>query len=168
MKNIHKLLFIFIIFTALLVPSYSVKADPITTDNNTENISERTPEEEKEIMDKTREERKQKKAEDEAAAIKNQCNYIFGDPKDEGSVFYMIQKFFDYAKIFAPILVVLLSGIDFAKNALTGDQDAMKKATKKLGIRLGCAVGVYLAPLLVGFLLNFINDSSVDRTCNIK
>ena len=82
MKNIHKLLFVFIIFTALLVPSYSVKADPITTDNNTENISERTPEEEKEIMDKTREERKRKKAEDEAAAIKNQCNYIFGDPKD--------------------------------------------------------------------------------------
>ena len=96
------------------------------------------------------------------------CEYIFGAPSDEASPANMIQKILNYMKILAPLLVILLSGFDFAKNALAGDQDEMKKATKKLGIRLLCAVGVYLAPLLAGFLINFINESSVDPTCNIK
>ncbi len=146
MKNIHKLLFILIIFTVLLIPSYSVRAD----DNNTANDKTETAE---------KSTKKQKIVD---------CNGIFGDPSKEDSTIFMIQKILNYVKILAPLLVVLLSGFDFAKNALTGDQDEMKKAGKKLGIRLGCAVGVYLAPLLAGFLINFINNTSIDRTCKLK
>ena len=102
-----------------------------------------------------------------AAPVSN-CNYIFGDPNDENTTIFMIQKILNYAKVIAPLLVILLSGIDFTKNALTGDQDEMKKAAKKFGIRLACAVGVFLAPFLTGFILNFINNSSVDRTCKLK
>lgn len=102
------------------------------------------------------------------AAPATNCNYIFGNPSDENSTIYMIQKILNYAKVIAPLLVVLLSGIDFAKNTLTGDQDEMKKATKKMLIRLGCAVGIFLAPFLTGFILNFINDTSVDQTCKLK
>ncbi|MBR4619295.1 MAG: hypothetical protein IKO49_08325 [Bacilli bacterium] len=96
------------------------------------------------------------------------CSYVFGDPNDDTSVAYMMQKVFDYAKIIAPLLVVLLSGFDFAKNALSGDQDNMKKATNKLAIRLVCAVLLYFVPMLTSFILNLINNSSVDQTCNIS
>lgn len=156
MKNKHKLLFIFIIFTVLLLPSYGVRAD----DNNTTTLDDFV----NKIVDRIGEESfrivEPKPVTD--------CEGIFGDPNSDKTTIYMIQKILNYVKVLAPLLVVLLSGFDFAKNALTGDQDEMKKATKKLGIRLACAVGVYLAPLLTGFLINFINKSSIDPTCNLK
>ena len=96
------------------------------------------------------------------------CEYIFGDPNNEDSVIYMMQRFFDYVKVIAPLLVVLLSGFDFAKITLSGDQDQMKKATSKLVIRLVCAVALYFVPMITTFLLNLINNSSVDQTCGLK
>lgn len=195
MKNIHKLLFIFIIFTVLLVPSYSVKADPannvITDEQITKiieaNESRKLSDNEIEIIKQYLEQNENshnsgniwndtlKKTLKKILAKSEQykedvtdCNGVFGNPNNEDSTIYMIQRVLNYIKILAPLLVVLLSGFDFAKNTLSGDQDEMKKATKKLGIRLACAVGVYLAPLLTGFLINFINNSSIDPTCNIK
>lgn len=96
------------------------------------------------------------------------CQYIFGDPDDDGSVAWMLQKFFNYAKIIGPLLVLVLSGIDFAKNTLISDEKEMKNATHKLVIRLLCAVGLYFVPLLTSFIINLINNSSVDQTCGIK
>ena len=175
MKNIHKLLFIFIIFTVLLVPSYVVRAIPrcimgpahrgvgkITC----ESIKELDPTIDCSEYEEQEQEEEEKPNTDNIDTMS--CDYILGDPNNEDSFAYMIQRILNYIKILAPLLVVLLSGFDFAKNALSGDQDEMKKATKKLGIRLACAIGVYLAPLLTGFLINFINNSSVDSTCNIK
>ena len=172
MKNIHKLLFIFIIFTVLLVPSYVVRAIPRGMEPVHRGVGKITCETMKELdptIDCSEYEEQEEEEKPKADNIDTMsCDYILGDPNNEDSFAYMIQRILNYIKILAPLLVVLLSGFDFAKNALTGDQDAMKKATKKLGIRLGCAVGVYLAPLLTGFLINFINNSSVDSTCNIK
>ena len=86
------------------------------------------------------------------------CEYILGDPDDESSVAYLLQKIFDYVKIIGPILVILLSSIDFAKNAVSGDADGMKKATNKLLVRLLCAVGVFFVPLLASWILALVNN----------
>lgn len=104
---------------------------------------------------------------DEDANSRN-CQYVFGDPTKEESVAWMLQKFFNYAKIIGPLLVLVLSGLDFAKNILISDEKEMKNATHKLVIRLLCAVGLYFVPLLTSFILNLINNSSVDQTCGIK
>lgn len=96
------------------------------------------------------------------------CEYIFGDPNDEKSVAYILQKFFDYIKIIGPILVIILSGYDFAKNALNSDADKMKKATSKLVTRLLCAVGLFFVPILTSFIINLINNTSYEQTCGIK
>lgn len=96
------------------------------------------------------------------------CKYIFGNPNRESSVAYMIQKFFNYMKIIGPLLVIVLSGFDFAKNTLMSDQDSMKKATKKLSIRLLCAVALYFVPLITSFILNLINNTTGDQACGIK
>lgn len=161
MKKAYKLFFVLIVFAVLIIPSYNVKADP--TNSILDNIE--TEIKNQKILEKEEKENDNKKTKKESVT---DCNGIFGDPSNEDSTIFMIQKFLNYAKVLAPLLVVLLSGFDFAKNTLSGDQDEMKKATKKLGIRLACAVGVYLAPLLTGFLINFINNSSIDATCNIK
>ena len=51
-------------------------------------------------------------------------------------------------------MVVILSSLDFAKAIITSDDDSMKKAEKKLVIRLVLAVALFLIPTLVSVLLN--------------
>ena len=162
MKNAYKVLFIVVVAMMFLVPSYSVKAvnennvptatnvgDAAKKSTNGQDITKATP----------------TTSGSNNSGSKKSCKYILGNPNNPDSFAFMIQKVLNYVKIIAPILVILLSGFDFTKNALSGDDDEMKKALKKLGIRLACAAGVYLAPLLTGFILKLINDSSVDSTC---
>lgn len=96
------------------------------------------------------------------------CEYVLGDPDDEKSVAYMLQKIFDYIKIIGPILVIALSGFDFAKNALMQDDESMKKASKKLIIRLICAMLLYFVPVITSFIINLINNTSYEQTCGIS
>lgn len=98
----------------------------------------------------------------------NNCEYVFGDPNDDSTIAWMLQKFLNYAKIIGPLLVIVLSGFDFAKNALSPDADNMKKISKKLVTRLICAVGLYFVPLLTSFILNLINNTSGDQACGIQ
>lgn len=98
----------------------------------------------------------------------NNCEYVFGDPNDDSTIAWMLQKFLNYAKIIGPLLVIVLSGFDFAKNALSPDADNMKKISKKLVTRLICAVGLYFVPLLTSFILNLINNTAGDQACGIQ
>lgn len=96
------------------------------------------------------------------------CEYILGDPNDDRSVAYMLQKVFDYVKIIGPLLVIALSGFDFAKTAFASDDDAMKKASKKLVTRLVCAALLFFVPIITSFMLNLVNKSSYEKTCGIS
>lgn len=164
MKKTSKVIFIVIILMIFLVPFSSVNADPTSSiiDNNKDTI-----EQTKKVAENSNKTENEKQETQKTEDVVD-CYGIFGDPSKEDSTIYMIQKVLNYIKVLAPLLVVLLSGIDFAKNAMSGDQDEMKKATKKLVTRLACAVGVFLAPFLTGFIINFINKTSRDTTCNIK
>lgn len=173
MKKIYKVLFVIVISFIFITPSYEVKAVTVPTPSTppaaVDILPQRThtaAEELEQMVKQMEEARNTEHNEDET--IVEDCSYIFGDPSNESSTAYMIQKFLNYAKVLAPLLVILLSGFDFTKTALTGDADQMKKAGKKLGIRLGCAVGVFLAPMLAGFLIDFINRKSAERTCKIR
>ncbi len=86
-----------------------------------------------------------------------QCEDIFTD--DPGSVGWMLNTIFNYIKIIGPILVVLLSSIDFIKAVVGTDEKAMKEAQSKLVIRLVAAVALFLIPTLVQLLLSFINQA---------
>ena len=74
-----------------------------------------------------------------------------------GSVGWMLQTIFNYIKIIGPILVVLLSSIDFIKAVLGTDEKAMKEAQSKLIIRLIAALALFLIPTLLQLLLSLIN-----------
>lgn len=82
----------------------------------------------------------------------------------EGSVGWMLKTILNYIRIIGPILVVLLSAIDFIKAVVGTDEKAMKEAQSKLVIRLVAAVLLFLVPTLVELLLSFINAT----TCTLN
>ena len=88
-----------------------------------------------------------------------ECNDII-DINDPGSVGWILYTILNYIKIIGPILVVLLSAIDFIKAVVGFDEKAMKEAQSKLVIRLVAAIGLFLVPTLVQVLLSFINATT--------
>ena len=85
------------------------------------------------------------------------CDDIFG--KEEGSFGWLLNTILGYIRVIGPILVVLLSAIDFIKAVVGFDEKAMKEAQNKLIIRLVCAVALFLVPTLVQLLFSFINET---------
>lgn len=96
------------------------------------------------------------------------CGTILGDVEDKNSLAYLIQKLLNYIKIIGPILVVILSSIDFIKVIWASDDENMKKAQQKLVKRLIAALLLFLLPTLIGLMITLINNSVVDPTCGIQ
>lgn len=82
---------------------------------------------------------------------------------EEGHFGWLLNTVLNYIKIIGPILVVLLSSIDFIKAVVGFDEKAMKQAQSKLVIRLVAAICLFLVPTLVQLLLSFINAT----TCSL-
>lgn len=99
-----------------------------------------------------------------------ECVDVLGDPTDSKSVSWLLQKLFNYIKVLGPILVILFSALDFTKTILASDEEAMKKAQKRLGIRLICAVGIYFLPIIITLILNIVFGGNADAStiCGIK
>lgn len=91
---------------------------------------------------------------------------LLGDPNDENSVAWLLQQVFNFIKVVGPILVVILSSVDFAKVVFTGNDDAMGKAQKKLAIRLVLAASLFFIPTIVAALLDIFGLTS--PTCGIR
>ena len=94
------------------------------------------------------------------------ANSMLGDPEDEDSVAWLLQQILNYIKILGPILVVVLSSLDFAKVIIQSDDEAMAKAQKKLIYRLILAAALFFIPTLVMVLLDLFGITS-DPTCGI-
>lgn len=95
------------------------------------------------------------------------CDSLLGNPDDEDSVAWLVQKILNYVQVIGPLLVVILSSIDFAKVIIQSDDEAMAKATKKLTTRLILAASLFFLPVLVSVLLSTFGLTS-DPTCGIK
>ena len=95
----------------------------------------------------------------------NSCSQIIN--MSEGKFGWILQKLLNYIKIAGPILVVLLSAVDFIKAMASSDENVFKKAQSRLMIRLIAALALFLVPTLVQLLLGLINGIS-DPTCGLK
>ena len=93
-------------------------------------------------------------------------NSILGNPEDENSVAWLLQQIFNFIKIVGPILVVVLSSIDYAKVIIQSDDESMGKANKKLMWRLILAALLFFIPLLIQVFLQMFGFTS-DPTCGI-
>lgn len=94
-------------------------------------------------------------------------NSILGDVDDEDSVAWLVQQILNYIKILGPILVVLLSSIDFIGVIVKSDDEAMAKAQKKLILRLILAVLLFLIPTLVEAILQIFGITG-NSTCGLQ
>ena len=94
-------------------------------------------------------------------------NSLLGDPNDPNSVAWLLQHFLDYIKIIGPVLVIILSSIDFASVIVKGDDDAMAKAKKKLTTRLILAGCLFFIPIFVTLLLDLFGITG-NATCGLK
>lgn len=86
------------------------------------------------------------------------CSDIFSE--EPGSVGSILRTILGYIRVIGPILVVLLSAIDFIKAIFGFDEKAMSNAYRKLIIRLIAAIALFLIPTLIDVLLDFINAST--------
>lgn len=79
------------------------------------------------------------------------CSSLFEGIDEE------LQKVFDAIRIVVPILIVVLSSLDFAKAIFGGGDDEVKKAQGKLIKRLIVAFVFFLLPTLMNFMLGIID-----------
>lgn len=87
-------------------------------------------------------------------------NSILGSYDDPESVAYFLQIIFNWVKLIGPFIVVVKSGIDFAKVVVMGDDDGMKKAQKNLIVRLILAACLFVLPDVVKAFLELFNITS--------
>lgn len=92
---------------------------------------------------------------------------ILGDPNDENSVAWLLQQILNYVKVIGPILVVIMSSVDFVGVIAKGDDEAMTKAKKKLITRLILAVCLFFIPTFVEAILDIFGITS-SATCGIS
>ena len=94
------------------------------------------------------------------------CSSLDND-EDDDSVIWLLDKLLDYVKIGGPLIVVVLSSIDFAQVITTGDDDKLAKAKKKLFTRLILAASLFFLPLFVELILSVFGITG-NPTCGIK
>lgn len=87
-------------------------------------------------------------------------NSILGSYNDPDSVAWLLKKIFNWVKLLGPFIVLVMSSIDYSKVLLNGDDEEMKKAQKKLIVRLILAGALFLLPDLLKVVLNLFNITS--------
>ena len=92
------------------------------------------------------------------------CEGIIGNPEDPNSVAWLIREVMNYVKILGPILVIVLSSVDFLKVIVKSDDKEMAAAQKKLILRLILALLLFLIPTIVNALLS-IYGTNLDPSC---
>ena len=97
----------------------------------------------------------------------NPNNSILGDPTNDGSVAWLVQIALNVIKVVGPILVVLLSSIDFIVVIVKSDNDQFGKAQKKLIMRLILAVLLFLVPVIVQAILQIFGIMG-DPSCVLQ
>ena len=60
-----------------------------------------------------------------------------------------------------PILLLVLTSLDFAKVVFSGDQKGMSKATSNFLKRAVAALIIFFAPDIINLLVTFINQQSI-------
>ena len=92
---------------------------------------------------------------------------LFGDPTDDGksydpdcdgapSTANFLQEIFTFIRFLGPILAIVLSIIEFVKAAAAQDTDALMKAVKKTGWRIGLAIVLFFIPVIINAVFTII------------
>ena len=78
----------------------------------------------------------------------NSCADLFGE-----EIAGFLSWGWNFIKIFIPIILLVLGGLDFAKAVFAGKDDDMKKAQSKFIKRVIIAVVIFMIPVILSLLL---------------
>ena len=78
-----------------------------------------------------------------------------------------MQDLFTLIKFAAPVLVIALQTVDYAKAISAQNADEMKKAHGRFVKRLICGVAVFMLPFLLDLLFEIFGLYGLD-TCGIR
>lgn len=95
------------------------------------------------------------------------CSGVLGSVDDENSVAWLLQTILNFIRVIGPVIVVVLSSIDFAKAIVTSDDDTMSKTKKKFMQRLVLIFLLFFVPTLASACLQIFGITS-DPTCGIR
>ena len=92
---------------------------------------------------------------------------LLGDPNDDNSVAWLLDKILSYSTLAGMILVVILSSLDFLKVIVNSSDDDLAKAVKKLALRIIFALLLFFVPTMTNALLDLFGLTS-ESTCGIQ
>lgn len=90
------------------------------------------------------------------------CNILLGNPSTVGSPAFYLVKAFEVIRYVAVILLVVLTVIDYVGAVASQDKDILAKVTSKAIKRLVICVVIFLLPMLIKFILQFISNRQLD------
>lgn len=97
------------------------------------------------------------------------CENVFGELKDgkfdKDSLGYFLQVAFNVVKYIVPVLLIVLTSVDYLKAISSGDKENVNKATTKLTKRAIIALAIFLVPTILNFILKIVAEYG---TCGIK
>ena len=97
----------------------------------------------------------------------SECPTIFGRADDPDSIFGFMSKYiFTPIRWLTPIILIVLTSLDFAKAIFMDEKDGMGKAKSNFGKRAVAALIIFLAPTIVSILLTLIDGANVSQCMN--
>lgn len=88
---------------------------------------------------------------------------IFGDLLQKGGV---ISDLFFFIQAMAILAAIVLGMVDYFTAMTSGDQDSLKKASKKFVNRIIIAVIIVILPVLIDFMINTFLGGFADSCIN--
>lgn len=94
------------------------------------------------------------------------CDSIFVKNGEYNQLYHVMQDGFTLIKFAAPILVIILSSMDYIRAIVSHDAEDLKKANGKFVKRLAIGAIIFLLPFLLDFLFEAFGLFDLD-TCGI-
>ena len=84
------------------------------------------------------------------------CDGLFGNPNEEGTVAHFMNDIFEIMKWVAPLLCLAFSVVEFVKAAASQDKEALNKAFSKTIKRIVLALVMFFLPKLINVIFPLI------------
>lgn len=85
---------------------------------------------------------------------KNECEYILGSKNEKGSFAYYLDISFRFIKFLAPLLLIVLTMIEYIKVIAANDADLISKTNKRTIIRLIFTLLLFMLPTIINTVLS--------------
>ncbi len=102
---------------------------------------------------------------DSLLLLNTDCQGALGNPNVEGSFAYLLQEVFDVIKLLVPVLLIVLTVVEFTKAVTSGKNDAIQVAFKHTVTRLIVGFLIFLLPTLIDFIMELLG---LYDTCGIS